>query len=128
MKSMIKNLAQGLGFGILAACLLIGTAAVADHMLTPAKPISDATPLVLSAPQGTMLCRFNVKGMHCHGCELMVMNSLKDMPGVAAVVANHEHDMALLAVDPAVIDKQALAKAVKDKTGYETQFAGWGDF
>jgi copper chaperone CopZ len=50
--------------------------------------------------------RIQVQGMHCHGCEMLITMSVKELPGVHSVAVSHsdqtvdvEYDEALVSLD-----------------------------
>lgn len=69
--------------------------------------------------QTTTQVEMDVKGMTCKGCEYKVKQSLKDISGVVSTeTVSHESGKVVVTIDPAVTDKDAVAKALAKSTGY----------
>ncbi|MCE7903775.1 MAG: heavy-metal-associated domain-containing protein [Gammaproteobacteria bacterium PRO9] len=61
---------------------------------------------------------FNVQGMTCGGCERSVQNALTSHKGVKTAKADRTANKVSVEFDPAVIQKDAIAKAIV-AAGYE---------
>lgn len=69
--------------------------------------------------QTTNQVELDVKGMTCKGCEYKVKQSLKEINGVVSTeTVSHESGKVVINIDPAITDKEAVAKALAKSTGY----------
>jgi uncharacterized protein len=65
-----------------------------------------------------MKTKFNVKGMHCKSCEMLISEGVSEIAGVKSVKADHKKGFAEVEYD----EKKANEKMIKDaikKEGYE---------
>jgi copper chaperone CopZ len=53
---------------------------------------------------------FDVKGMHCEGCENRIKTALQKFPAITAMEVDHSHD--LVAIDHREMDLEAVARAM----------------
>jgi copper ion binding protein len=64
-----------------------------------------------------MKTRFNVKGMHCRSCEMLIQESVSEIDGVESIEADHRKGYVEVKYD----EKKATEKMIKDaikKEGY----------
>lgn len=66
----------------------------------------------------TVEALLTIRGMSCQHCVKTVTEALRGLPGVEAVEVSLEAGTARIAYDPALSDRQAMARAVAD-AGYE---------
>jgi len=59
-----------------------------------------------------MKAEFNVQGMTCGGCERSVQNALTSHKGVVTAKADRVSGKVAVEFDPALIQQDALAKAI----------------
>jgi copper chaperone len=59
-----------------------------------------------------------VKGMHCKSCEMLIKDSLEELPGIANVQADHKKGLVIFEFDKAKGNTQDVKDAIK-KEGYE---------
>lgn len=60
----------------------------------------------------------NVKGMHCHGCEMLIKLSLKELAGVENVEAWHEKGGVIVEYDEKKVKLDDMFLVIKEN-GYE---------
>ncbi len=65
---------------------------------------------------------FNVKGMTCTSCEMLIKDELGDVKGVSDVTINHKTGKGSLTYDPALVTGDMIRRAVKS-AGYEAVLA-----
>lgn len=61
---------------------------------------------------------FNVKGMTCTSCEMLIKDELGDVKGISDVTINHKTGKGSLAYNPALVTGDMIRRAVKN-AGYE---------
>jgi len=61
--------------------------------------------------------RIQVQGMHCHGCEMLITMSVKELPGVQSVSASHSDGTVDVEFDEALVSLDEI-KAVIAREGY----------
>ncbi|VVB53631.1 Heavy-metal-associated domain protein [uncultured archaeon] len=61
--------------------------------------------------------KLEVKGMHCHSCEMLIEDSLAEVAGVRKVKADHKAGLVRITADDSV-NLNAVKKAIV-KEGYE---------
>lgn len=61
---------------------------------------------------------FNVKGMTCTSCEMLIKEELEGVKGVSGIAINHKTGKGSLMYDPASVTGDMIRKAVKN-AGYE---------
>ncbi len=61
---------------------------------------------------------FNVKGMHCNSCEIMIKDSLSEVDGVKHVKASHAEGIVTVKFDEAKISEDKIISIIKEQ-GYE---------
>lgn len=59
-----------------------------------------------------------VKGMHCHGCEMLINLSLKELKGVKEVEASYQKGEVKVEYDESQVDLQKILEVIKEN-GYE---------
>jgi copper chaperone CopZ len=67
---------------------------------------------------GTETVVLAVQGMDCAGCEEAIGRAVGRLPGVASCRASHAEGRVEVAFDPALVDRDALARAVEE-AGFE---------
>lgn len=67
---------------------------------------------MMTGGRNVMKAEFNVQGMTCGGCERSVQNALTSHKGVVAAKADRTSGVVAVEFDPALIQKDALAKAI----------------
>jgi sulfite exporter TauE/SafE/copper chaperone CopZ len=70
----------------------------------------------LNKKAGEMKQTFNIKGMHCHSCEILIEDAVKEVPGVKKVFASQKKNQ--VTVYGENYEKTAIGQAIKD-SGYE---------
>ncbi len=114
-----------------ASCTAHGTEAKLISADGKACPQAGKASAAMSAEECAKKCGYeggkcdmvnmSIKGMTCGGCESSVSSALMDVPGVVKVVSiSHKEGTALVCVDPAKVQKDALTTAVSNK-GYEVE-------
>ena len=63
---------------------------------------------------------FNVKGMHCGSCEMLVKDALEEIDGIKNVKAAHKDSLVEVEYDGSKTDAIEIAKLIK-KEGYEVE-------
>ncbi len=63
--------------------------------------------------------QFNISGMHCASCALLIEQNLKKIPGVKNVVVNYANQKAILEHED-YVGHEMIMKVIKD-TGYQAQ-------
>ena len=61
--------------------------------------------------------KFNVGGMHCRSCEMLIVDALKEM-GVKSAKADHKKGAVVVAFDEKKVGTEEIRKAIQ-KEGYE---------
>jgi copper ion binding protein len=61
---------------------------------------------------------FQVKGMHCTGCENTIKSSVTELQGIAQVEASFKDNKALVSYDSTKTNDIAILKAIED-AGYK---------
>ncbi|MFH0978618.1 MAG: heavy-metal-associated domain-containing protein [Candidatus Woesearchaeota archaeon] len=62
--------------------------------------------------------KFSIKGMHCHSCEVLIKDSLQDLPGVANVNANQKSGFAEVVFDQSRVTEAQLKQTIR-QCGFE---------
>jgi copper chaperone CopZ len=57
-----------------------------------------------------MRTTFDVKGMHCEGCENRIKTALRNFPAITQMEVDHRRD--LVVIEHQNVDLQAVAKAI----------------
>ncbi len=65
--------------------------------------------------------QFNIKGMHCASCVLVLERSLRKVPGVSVANVNLATEQATVNFDPERVREKDLAEAVL-RVGYSADF------
>ncbi len=63
---------------------------------------------------------FDVKGMHCKSCEMLIKESLEDMPGIKRAEASHSKGKVKVEYDENIL-KEADIKQLIQKEGYDVK-------
>lgn len=66
---------------------------------------------------------FQVSGMHCSSCSMLVTLNLEDLPGVTKVECDHATGRTSVDHDPALVGAPALADAI-EAAGYAVELVG----
>jgi len=61
--------------------------------------------------------KISVKGMHCHACEMLIVDSLEDTEGVANATASHESSTVDVNFDESKIALTKIKKIIQNE-GY----------
>lgn len=61
--------------------------------------------------------RIRVEGMHCHGCEMLIQLSVKELPGVARVEASHADGLVTVEFDEGAVTLDEIKKVI-EREGY----------
>lgn len=69
----------------------------------------------------TKVCTLKVTGMTCAGCEAAVKIAAKRVEGVSDVIVSYDKAAAQVMYDPAKTTPEAIAKAIREKTGYKAE-------
>jgi copper chaperone len=69
----------------------------------------------------TKVCTLKVTGMTCAGCEAAVKIAAKKVEGVTDVTVSYDKAAAQVTYDPAKTTPEAIAKAIREKTGYKAE-------
>lgn len=72
-----------------------------------------------SQPSAIETLELPVKGMDCSGCVDTVTKGLKALPGVVDVTVSLSDEKAVIRLDPAKVNHDALRETIED-LGYET--------
>lgn len=62
--------------------------------------------------------KFNVKGMHCKSCEIILKEELEELDGIIDVQASHKKNEVFVKFDKTKINEEIIKKTIK-KEGYE---------
>ena len=63
---------------------------------------------------------FEVKGMHCTSCEMLVVDSLEDLEGVERATASHSAEQVTITYDEGKTGPAAFKKMIKAE-GYSVR-------
>jgi mercuric ion transport protein len=69
----------------------------------------------------TKVCTLKVTGMTCAGCEAAVKIAAKKIDGVTNVTISYAKAAAQVTYDPAKTTPDAIAKVIREKTGYKAE-------
>ena len=84
--------------------------------------VSDAAQAPTAATKAaTKVCTLKVTGMTCAGCEAAVKIAAKRVEGVTDVAVSYNKATAQVTYDPAKTTPEAIAKAIREKTGYKAE-------
>ena len=61
----------------------------------------------------TAVHTFAVSGMHCHGCGLLIDDTLEDLPGVVSSKTSRRSGTATVELDPEVVSREEVAQAIR---------------
>ncbi|MFH0797894.1 MAG: heavy-metal-associated domain-containing protein [Candidatus Woesearchaeota archaeon] len=61
---------------------------------------------------------YNVKGMHCASCEMLIKDSLEEMDGVIKADVSHKKGYVKITFDEKKVKEDKIKEAIK-KEGYE---------
>ena len=62
--------------------------------------------------------KFNVEGMHCTSCEMLISDSLTEIDGVSNVEVSHKKGFVKVAFDDSKIREDDIIKVI-EKEGYK---------
>jgi copper chaperone CopZ len=65
-----------------------------------------------------MKTKFNVKGMHCKSCEMLIQDSVSDVEGVQSIEADHKKGFVIVKYDEKKANETKIKKII-EKEGYE---------
>ena len=57
----------------------------------------------------------NIKGMHCHSCEIIIKDSLEGTDGVISAEVSHAEGTAKVVFDESKIDEDKIKRAIIDE-------------
>ena len=84
--------------------------------------VSDAAQAPTTAGKAAMkVCSLKVPGMTCAGCEAAVKIAAKKIDGVTDVTVSYNKAAAEVTYDPAKTTPDAIAKVIREKTGYKAE-------
>jgi copper chaperone CopZ len=63
---------------------------------------------------------FDVEGMHCPSCEILVTEELNDLEGVQSSSADHKKGMVIIEFDESSVSIDDLKKIIKEE-GYKVK-------
>ena len=69
----------------------------------------------------TKVCTLKVTGMTCAGCEAAVKIAVRKVDGVSDVSVSYDKAAARVTYDPAKTTPEAIAKVIREKTGYKAE-------
>ncbi len=61
-----------------------------------------------------------VKGMHCHGCEMLIKLSLKEIEGINEVGVSYQKGEVEIEYDEGQVDLKKILEVIEEN-GYEPQ-------
>lgn len=61
-----------------------------------------------------------VKGMHCHGCEMLIKLSLQELEGVKEVDASYQQGEVEVEYDEGRVDLKKILEVIKEN-GYQPE-------
>ncbi|MBS3165486.1 heavy-metal-associated domain-containing protein [Candidatus Woesearchaeota archaeon] len=56
-----------------------------------------------------------VKGMHCHSCEILLTDSLQELPGVKAVKVSQKDSQVVVEFDEKKVSLDAIKAKIKEE-------------
>ena len=62
----------------------------------------------------------NLKGMHCHSCEILIKDSLEETDGIKKAEVSNEKGTAEITYDESKIDEE-LIKGIIKQEGYDVE-------
>jgi len=62
-----------------------------------------------------MIIKFQVSGMNCHGCEILVKEALEDLDGVKNAEASHIEGVVSLDYDPSKVDTATITSTIEEQ-------------
>ena len=62
--------------------------------------------------------KFNVKGMHCKSCEMLIQEGVSEVDGVQSIEADHKKGYVIVEYDEKKANETQIKKAI-EKEGYE---------
>jgi len=65
-----------------------------------------------------MKITYDVKGMHCQSCEILVTDELKEIKGIKDAIASHKKGTITVTLNPDLVSNDQIKKIIK-KQGYE---------
>lgn len=63
---------------------------------------------------------FNVDGMHCPSCEMLIVDSLEEFEGIAKATASHKKGKVHVEYDESLLSTDMIKKIIKNE-GYEVE-------
>lgn len=67
---------------------------------------------------------FNVNGMHCSGCSMLVSMNLEELPGVSSVKCDQASGKTIVTFDDSQIDIATLTETISE-SGYAVELEAW---
>ena len=64
--------------------------------------------------------KLEVEGMHCPSCEMLITDSIKELPGVAHAIAHHKTNIVEVSFDKTKTKKEDIIDVIK-KEGYKVK-------
>lgn len=64
--------------------------------------------------------KINVKGMHCKSCEMLITDSLQELPGIQKVKVDHTKGVVDVSFDEHKINTDIIKKVIV-KEGYKVE-------
>lgn len=64
--------------------------------------------------------KIDVKGMHCHSCEMIIEDTLGDIEGVKMVKASEKENIVIVKYDESKVSIEAIKKGITDE-GYDVK-------
>lgn len=64
--------------------------------------------------------KLNIEGMHCHSCEMLIKDSLKELDGLKKSKINHKKGTAITIFDDSKLKEEDIVKAI-EKEGYKVK-------
>ena len=61
----------------------------------------------------TSVHTFAVSGMHCHGCGLLIDDTVEELPGVVSSKTSRRKGVSTVELDPGVITPEEVAAAIR---------------
>ncbi len=66
---------------------------------------------------------FNVSGMHCSSCSMLIVMNLEDLPGVISVKCDHATGKTVVEFEAAQVSVDELSSAIVS-AGYTAELVG----
>ena len=65
--------------------------------------------------------KFQIKGMHCSSCSILIEDKLKDIDGIIMPKVNHETGKAVVIYDKGKISEQKIIKSIEKAGDYRVK-------